>query len=279
MDMLAGLLQQQLQHSDSVFHARDLHEKELLHQQRLHEAEMRYELGRFRKSELLSLDLQEAKLKMAVGLAERDAVRDALSHRSQIAQSIMMVNTVVMGCDFMFIYQLNIAYGTADSIMLPYVTALGLSVILVLLSIATALALQRRVLRYELHKPLKRYSPCGRSHSNFSSYFDCHCRAVEQWSLWFFNAGTASLMITTMLLFHAQMTVTYQLPAIGAISMVLLGLAALLLLLGDVALPTATHHAAVDIVGGPSYDDLLRQFPQKRREVKRQGFAALRKGE
>eukprot|EP00672_Neobodo_designis_P014808 CAMPEP_0174862194 /NCGR_PEP_ID=MMETSP1114-20130205/53511_1 /TAXON_ID=312471 /ORGANISM="Neobodo designis, Strain CCAP 1951/1" /LENGTH=253 /DNA_ID=CAMNT_0016097237 /DNA_START=90 /DNA_END=848 /DNA_ORIENTATION=+ len=253
MDALAGLMQQQSHHSDARDHALALHKAEMQHADELHAQEVALERRRFLEQETLAIDLQHAKLKHAVLLAERDAVRDALSHRSQVTQSIMLVNAVVLGCGYMLVYQVNLPAGQHPAVAIVYCATLGLSIATILLSIALALVLQQRIVVYDLHRPLHRY-PCDRTHPNFSSYFECHCRRLEDWSLRTFYGGTVFALATAATLMYALLATKYHLEGVGVGTVVGIGFAALTVLLGDVVVPSHTHAGPEDLVGGGDYN-------------------------
>jgi hypothetical protein len=272
MEAFAGLMQQQSHHSDARDHAMALHKAEMQHADELHSQEVALERRRFLEQEMLGIDLQHAKLKHAVILADRDAVRDALSHRSQVTQSIMLVNAVVLGCGYMLVYQVNLPAGQHPAAAIAYCATLGVSIATIILSIGLALALQQRIVTYDLHKPLRRYS-CDKPHPSFSGYFECHCRWLEDWALRTFYAGTVFVLGTAATLMYALLSTKYGLDAIGTGTVVGVGFAALLMLLGDVIVPSQTHSGPEDLVGGSDYKEMFTRIKEARRSIKRQDFA------
>ena len=274
MELLAGLLQQQSHHQDACDHERWLHHNEMQHSALLHDQEITLERSRFREAETASIQQAHGKLKLNVKLAERDAVRDALSHRSQITQSIMLVDAVVLGCDYMMVYQINLPEDLgqrhhAEAIAVVYCAMLGLSIALVILSISLALALQQRIVNYDLHKHLKRYHPCGRHHPNFSDYFECHCLRFEVWALRTFYAGMVMLLGTGGTLLYAVLAVTYGLVGIGVGSAIGVGFGIVLLMLGDTFVPSRTHPGPQDLVGGGDYEGMFSRIRMMRRNLKK----------
>jgi hypothetical protein len=268
METLASLLQQQAQHRDGMEHAHALHKAELQHQEFLHRQECDLDRQRFVEAETLALDLQHAKLKLAVGLAERDAVRDALAHRSQVTQSIMLVNAVMLGCDYMMVYQINLPHSLKTAGSIVYTAFLGLSIPFILASIALALALQQRIIMYDLHKQLRRYQPCGKTHSSFSSYFECHCRWYEKWGLRTFYAGTVCVMAAASTMLYALLAIQYGLVGIGVGTVIGIGVGAAVLVTGDFFVPSQTHAGPEDLVGGGDYGEMFAKIRAKRRDLK-----------
>lgn len=119
-----------------------------------------------------------------VDIARRDAVRDAIRHKSSTTHSFMVVSSILIGCLFAIIYQFQPPEKVSDTGLVILMVFMGLALTILVASVRVALSLQSTLGSYQVHRPLHHYKPCNKVHTGFNDFNACHCESKEKWSSW-----------------------------------------------------------------------------------------------
>ena len=124
-----------------------------------------------------------------VDIARRDAVRDAIRHKSSTTHSFMVVSSILIGCLFAIIYQFQPPEEVSDDGLVVLMVFMGLALMILVASVRVALSLQSTLGSYQVHRPLHHYKPCNKVHTGFNDFNTCHCESKEKWSSWLMLSG------------------------------------------------------------------------------------------
>jgi Na+-transporting methylmalonyl-CoA/oxaloacetate decarboxylase gamma subunit len=189
MDAVTGTLFSESQHRSSTEYDIGLHEREIAQlkaqleeserfKTRLHQQSLRW-MGVYH--------LQNTYYK--VDIARRDAVRDAIRHKSSTTHSFMVVSSILIGCLFAIIYQFQPPELVSDTGLTILMIFMGLALVILVASVRVSLSLQSTLGSYHVHRPLHHYKPCNKVHSGFNDFNTCHCESKEKWSSWLMLLG------------------------------------------------------------------------------------------
>jgi hypothetical protein len=156
-------------------------------------------------------------------LASKEMMRDVWQQKNEVCQTRMICATLMFGCCFSTVSDgfPQIAAPAGDSSgsggsgsggaahgggLLVLSIFLTLSVCLLLASISVTLVMYRRLSRYDVDRPLRRYLTCGHVHREFSAFFTCQCHRWEEWGLRLMYMG----MICTAVTLLSLQAIKYQ---------------------------------------------------------------------
>lgn len=166
-----------LQAQETAELERSLHERSIRRAQRIHYETVSYELD----------------------IARREVDRDILQQKNNVIQTLMVVNTVMIISIYSLLVQgyMQPSPGVlVEAHTLLYTILCGLSVISHVASVYVAFKLNSRSIQFQMHNPQVHYKPCGNTHIDFTSFYECHCASMESFSLVLFYAG-ATLALAT----------------------------------------------------------------------------------
>eukprot|EP00672_Neobodo_designis_P015899 CAMPEP_0174835528 /NCGR_PEP_ID=MMETSP1114-20130205/5455_1 /TAXON_ID=312471 /ORGANISM="Neobodo designis, Strain CCAP 1951/1" /LENGTH=240 /DNA_ID=CAMNT_0016069479 /DNA_START=28 /DNA_END=747 /DNA_ORIENTATION=+ len=206
---LAGLVvpyaQQERLFAEQCRGANALQDRALQQQHRTFSEQQRFEAALHRRRMALSKELHLNEMTHATAVARREAVRDVWSQKNQLIQTLMVVDTVMFACAFSLAVEAT-APETTDPVTLRcYSGATAVSLGFLFVSIWLALKLQARMSAYDMHRQDRQYG-CGRKHSEFPEFFECHCERLEMGTFVTFWLGTVAtvasgaLYVTSVLL-------------------------------------------------------------------------------
>lgn len=228
-------------HTDGLHHAEQLHHAETQLATDLHRMEMAADSKRLREALALDRQLQMEELEMERAFDYRDQTRDTLAFRSEIVQSLLLADTLMLGGAFSFVYGVALPASAPSWLLTLHLCALVSSSLALCLSTAVAFALQARIQYYDIHRPEKRYW-CGHVHSGFKEYYDCRGATLEMTAQATMYAGSSFLLLAAGSFVTAQLV--WRFPAIGvggaAGFIAPCCLAVAWMVVGGWALPTAT---------------------------------------
>jgi hypothetical protein len=191
---MAPLWQSQRNFEAQVRLANDLHERGTQVANELHREEQSLEAALHHRAMSLGRELHYGEMSHAITIARREAVRDVLSQKNQLLQTLMIVDTLMFSCAAAVFCEGDIPAATNVWVVRLYALTLGAAMSLLFVSIWFCMKLQTRMAHFDLHHPTLVYS-CGRSHLHFNDYFACHCRLLEATAFSTFYFGTIATMV------------------------------------------------------------------------------------
>ena len=199
----------------------------------------------------LKCQLFAAQRAFAVDMARREAVRDVWQQRNELTQTLLIVATLLFGCAYTTLVDgsSRLPLEANKETVAAFSFFVSVSLLFLLLSIVILVALYRRISQYDIHRPLKRYAGCGRTHRDFNSYYKCHCDGLQRKAIFFFYVGSATtyvgcsvLLISKLLLWQHDNAscILYAAPIAGGLIFVAVAAK---------VWPDKTHSGAVDYGG------------------------------
>jgi hypothetical protein len=164
-------------------------------------------------------------------LAVKEMMRDLWQQKNEVCQTRMICATLMFGCCFSTVSdgfpQLPSASSStlssannASNNSVPSNTAassgsantgsvhgngvlilglfLTLAVCCLLASISVTLVMYRRLARYDVDRPLRRYRLCGHVHREFWTFYSCQCNRWEIWGLRLMYLGMFFTVMTVL---------------------------------------------------------------------------------
>lgn len=208
-----------------MVHSRWMHRETLNTQQRQLKEKLDLERAVFettvknatsRYSEESTLSLQQFAESMSVDLdlTRRETLRDVWIQRHLMNQTMLEMGAFLLACSFENFTQSTLPFEDSNGVFPVWLLyaqnfCLGLAVVCCTCAILACLKVQGRLGWYALGDPTVVYD-CGRAHSNFNDYYDCHCRWLRTvGSLCFYVAG-AMVMIAAVFLQAIKYVGKYQ---------------------------------------------------------------------
>lgn len=239
-----------------------LHAEEMRLEERQHDAEQRQAQQLHKHKLQYDTNLFVHDMRLDIALSTRDATRDAIRQCSQVASSVVMCDALLLNCVFLLVTQFNVPNpdSSEDDVYLTarlrYGTALWAACLagaFVALtgSVVTCLRLQKVVSAYDIGHPLRRYRPCGLSHSNFNHYFACHCQRPEQQSRRLCAAGAISTLVAACVWAYVSFVASGRAYDIGTFVLFVtpVGGSIVLYTFGPWAIPDRTRRGTREFVG------------------------------
>ena len=149
-------------------------------------------------------------------IARREGERDAWSQRSQLLQTLMVVDTLMFSSAYALLVQGDPPANTPLWVVRCYAAGLGAALALLSGSVWCCLKLQARLSHYDIHRPDVLYV-CGRNHRTFQEYYLCHCRMLSRGLLLLFYTGTALTLGDAEFLRSRCCTMDFPIPAAAVI--------------------------------------------------------------
>ena len=237
-------LQSEGQHSDIVQQTMILSQREMEQADAHHSERLALQMHLHSRDMSLQRTLHKARMQLDIDLARREAIRDMFLGRSQATQTTMIVDALSIGCVFALLYTFVPPIDSPQWAIQLYTACLALALLFLCLSTYIALQLQARMVRYDIHRPLLRYS-CGQKHSTFTSYFKCHCEGLEVLSVRLFYFGATMTVSSAVVLMALTFAIQFHTLGASVAYVVLSGLGILFLWGLDLLVPSATHDAEV----------------------------------
>lgn len=188
------LWQTQKYFEDSIHMSNELHRQGIQIANDLHREEQALEFALHRRSLALERELHAGEMSHEIEIARREAVRDVWQQKSQLTQTLMIVDTLMFSCAAAVFCEGDVPADTAVALVRFYAFVLGVAMSALCVSVWLSMLLQARMSRYDMHHPRQLYS-CGRTHLHFNEYFACHCRLLEAASFITFVLGTSCCVI------------------------------------------------------------------------------------
>lgn len=147
----------------------------------------------------------DAGMMIAVNIAMREAMRDVRHQRQLLNQTVLVCDTLMFSCAFLSISQPQ--FNEPDLLFTPvwlsYLlsSSSGLSVLLLTASVWAAFKMQSRLggYHYVTKEQVQRVVyTCGNVHTDFNSYFTCHCEWLRLLSLVTFFGGTVAVLASAV---------------------------------------------------------------------------------
>ena len=237
LDRMDAVLSSFVAHSqfdESLAQSHQLHARSILQDQQLHQESIAFDIGTFARHQEIRLQQHQKEMELAVDIARRDSIRDAVRHTSQTAYSIIVVDALMLNGLFQLVSQFNLDSASTAPELTTIALTIALAFLFIVLSIFHGLRLQQTAAQYNISNPIHRYKTCGLLHESFPSYYHCHCVWLEYWAVKFFLLGSALTAVSLAVFGHS----TYyesQLGQLGAAVMfsTLCCLTALVLLVGE----------------------------------------------
>lgn len=192
------LWQQRRQHDEALKLSNELHRQVIELNQTFHKEEMELNESLFARDCALERELHYGQLSHDFDIARREGVRDAWSQRSQLLQTLMVVDTLMYSCAFALLVQGDPPTSTSLWLLRAYAAALGTSMSLLFASVWCSLKLQARLSYYNMHRQDVVYV-CGRQHRYFGDYFKCHCKGLSTAAFVCFYVGTVTTIVSAAL--------------------------------------------------------------------------------
>jgi hypothetical protein len=262
--LVTAVTSRQLFEDERTF-AEFLHAEEIRLEERQHDAEQRQAQQLHKHKLQYDTDLFVHDMRVDIALATRDATRDAIRQCSQVASSVAMCDALLLNCVFLLVSQFNLPSVSpdADGSVDVYTTArlrtgtmiwaicLAGSFVALIGSAIACLMLQKVVSAYDIGHPLRRYHPCGRSHSNFNHYFACHCKRPEQHSRRLCAAGAVATLAAAGVWAYMTFVASGAVYNVGAFALFVfpVSVTIILSLIGPWMIPDRTRRGAREFVG------------------------------
>lgn len=156
-------------------------------------------------------------------LALKEAMRDLWQQKNEICQIRMFIATLLFGCCFAsisdglpqisFDASSSSSSSNGDGISTTTTTLFAIFVssgnFILLASIFLTMLLYRRLSKYDVDHPLRRYSLCGHTHQMFEGFFDCQCSRLDVWSIRLLYIGIADTFAGAISLQFLKYDVVY----------------------------------------------------------------------
>eukprot|EP01063_Lacrimia_lanifica_P002131 TRINITY_DN1109_c2_g1_i1.p1 TRINITY_DN1109_c2_g1~~TRINITY_DN1109_c2_g1_i1.p1 ORF type:complete len:581 (+),score=206.82 TRINITY_DN1109_c2_g1_i1:83-1825(+) len=210
MDQAAALHEEQLLQSKDFFRAEYHLANEIMHrdhtlQHSLHEASMWASRLFHADSKKYTLKLFEKELEHAQAVSRRESMRDHLVQESQRAQTIMIVNTLLVACVFGLLIEGNLPENSPQAAVTWYSITMGVSMNMLILSVWFSMNLQSRIAKYRIHgRNVVKYGKEGRVFSSFREYYKRYCKPIYRLTHCCLWVGMTSLIIAGAILLAAK---------------------------------------------------------------------------
>lgn len=274
----APLVQSVRLHNEQLELSHRLHEEEILTAEHLHRDAMTVQAQLHKHSTSLALELHAAEMHHKAELARREAIRDVWQQRNMLAQTLMIVNTLMFGCIFNALSSINgtLSASTSRAESLIFFSFVSLSFVFLCTSMWCCLSLQYRMARYDLYRPLLRYC-CDRTHEHFNSYFRCHCQKLDRVLVATFVAGTLSATVANSMVFRNIASLNLGDDVAAYIFIALTAATVIVWIVLEICFPSPTHmpehHRSAEFVQGfgddPDTELDFRGSPNDSRSLQR----------
>lgn len=147
----------------------------------------------------------DAGMTIAVNIAMREAMRDVRHQRQLLNQAVLLCGTLMFSCVFLSISQPQfdrpeLLY-TPEWLSYLLSASSGVAVLLLTVSIWSAFKVQSRLGGYHYVTKEQAQSvvyTCGNIHTDFNSYFTCHCEWLRMLSFVTFFGGTVAVLASAV---------------------------------------------------------------------------------
>jgi hypothetical protein len=160
----------------------------------------------------IAQDNHNESVRLHIELARRDILNEMRDQNSNKMESLLIMNTLMIGCCFAVVIEGMPPRDTYRPLLSLFAFSLSSSICMFLLSVWFIRKTQARMSRYNLMKPNHIYIVCGNSHSNYHSYFMCHCYTLWRLSVIAYYIGIVLLMMTAIILFWARFMIRSRIP-------------------------------------------------------------------
>lgn len=181
------------QHEEVLDQEISLHQRSMALSEQHHRIELDLNRELFERDCQLERELLYGQMSHDYEIARREGERDAWSQRSQLLQTLMVVDTLMFSSAYALLVQGDPPQGTPLWVVRCYAVGLGAALALLSGSVWCCLKLQARLSRYDIHRPDVLYV-CGGNHRTFQQYYLCHCRNLSRVAFFCFYTGTAATM-------------------------------------------------------------------------------------
>ena len=212
---VAPMVQAHTQHQQAKDAATEMHEAVIEQQRKAHHDELELERELHSRDLKLQRELHFSQLSHDIELSRREAARDVWAQRSQHAQTLMVIDTLMFSCSYALVVQGDPPDDTNVWLLRLFSLCQGLALATLFMSIWLSLSLQRRMGAFDIHRPYVVYG-CGRKHSNFESFFKCHCERLLVWAFRTFYVGTSATISTAILFAFSKLYYDYS-NLVGAV--------------------------------------------------------------
>lgn len=206
---VAPMVQAHTQHQQARDVAGAMHEAVIEQQRKAHLDELLLEGELHTRDLKLQRELHFSQLSHDIELSRREAARDVWAQRSQHAQTLMVIDTLMFACAYAIVVQGDPPVESSVWLLRLYSLSQGISLSTLFVSIWLSLSLQRRMGAYDIHRPFVVYG-CGRKHSNFESFFKCHCQRLHIWAFQTFYVGTGATISSAILFAFSKLYYDYS---------------------------------------------------------------------
>lgn len=198
------LWQQRRQHDEALRLSNELHRKTIELSSKYHNEEMELDEELFNRDCALERELHYGQMSHDFDIARREGVRDAWSQRSQLLQTLMVVDTLMFSCAYAVLIQADPPQETPVWLLRCYAFALGSALSLLFASVWCSMKLQGRLSQYDMHRQDVVYV-CRKTHRYFNDYYSCHCKQLSSGAFHCFYAGTCATLAAAALFAFAKM--------------------------------------------------------------------------
>lgn len=160
--------------------------------------------------------------------------------RNQKIQTLMIVDTLMLGLSVAIMVEGQLPLSTYVPLVIAFSFFLSCSFIFLLISVWFAMRMQARMTQYNIQNDRQRYV-CGGRHFTFADYFNCHCQLLGKLAALFFYAGSASLILASIILCSTRFVIDYDIVAAAVVFSVVAGCGVIALVALPYFMPTATR--------------------------------------
>lgn len=184
--------------------AKKHHESELQHSHELHLQQMDLSVRQHEEAIELAKTQCDVQMGMEMKSAFRENLRDVWDQKSNRAQTLMVIDTLMFACGFGVILEGTLPVATPQPLVMLYAISAGTALSASFLSLWFVMNVMQRMNFFDLYNPQRMYY-CGKTHSSFEGYYHCHCKFLSTWASRCFYLGTCCLMVTAGILMYCRL--------------------------------------------------------------------------
>lgn len=192
------ILQSQWHHSRSQRTNVLLFEEEIQLRETQHAERQRASHRRFREEQDHEILQDLVRYRVRLALNRRQVVRDAWFQRFLMNQTLLVIVGLLLGCCFT-----NLGQGAIPPIDTLYTSSvylhgasLGIAIATLASSLWCSLKYLHRLNHFNHGDPEMCVYVCGKKHTTFNDYFDCHCEPLRWWSVLLLGVGLIAVLFS-----------------------------------------------------------------------------------
>eukprot|EP00808_Paulinella_micropora_P005120 g39359.t1 len=185
-------------------------------------------------------------IRLDVELARRDILQEMRDQKADRLETMLVLDTLMLGCCFAILVEGMPPVQTWRPLLNVFSVSLASSISLFFSSIWFVMKVQARMSRYNMLNPKFQYT-CGKEHSTFHEYFQCHCNALARTSTTLYYAGVVAVLLCAGIVTYSRFAIKFLVREAGIIFCAILGVFFFSLIIFEFLFPTGDKVSEEDV--------------------------------